>query len=86
MATLQLIPERIAVACGAAVLNEREVCDLTGVSVDTLRFFRLTDAGPAYIEAQGRVRYSVEAIADWQVQRSQAHQRMMDTFGGGYLR
>jgi predicted site-specific integrase-resolvase len=74
---MQLIPESVEVAHGPALLTIREVSQLTGVSIDTLKFLQLSGDGPAYVEEHGRVRYTVESVADWQAQRSVAHQRMM---------
>lgn len=60
-----------------ALLNERQVSELTGISIETLRFLWLTGQGPAYSEDHGRIRCKLSDIQRWRALRSAAHERMM---------
>jgi len=65
-----------------AILNIYDVSDMTGLSLDTLKSLQLSDAGPAYIEDAGCIRYTVEAVCEFQTKRSAAHKRLMASYSG----
>ena len=65
----------------SALLNDRQVAEMTAVSISTLRFLWLTGHGPAYTEHQGRVRCTLADVQRWQRSRSLAHQRLIDSYG-----
>jgi len=46
-------------------LNEKEVAALLGVSVATVRRWRLLHQGPRYLKLGSSVRYSIESISVW---------------------
>lgn len=49
-----------------ALLREREVSELTGLSLPTLRRWRLLNTGPRYLKLGGSaVRYRKEDLAAW---------------------
>ena len=51
----------------AALLNERQVAELTGMSIATVRRWRLTGNGPRYVKVAGgvSVRYRCTDIDEW---------------------
>ena len=49
----------------SAFLNEKEVAKILGLSVATLRKWRLQGHGPTYRKFGTAVRYSVDAVEDW---------------------
>jgi predicted DNA-binding transcriptional regulator AlpA len=57
MTTASNTPERL--------LNEREVARITGLSVASVRRWRLLRLGPRYIKIGAAVRYKPEDIAKW---------------------
>ena len=79
MATAQLavIPES---APSRGLLNEREVSEMTGVRLSTLRYLWLIGDGPAYTEEHGCVRCTMAAIQKWQAERRAAHSRLMASY------
>jgi predicted DNA-binding transcriptional regulator AlpA len=46
-------------------LSEREVSDITGLSVKTLQRWRLLNMGPPYRKFGGAVRYGEADISNW---------------------
>ena len=46
-------------------LSEREVSDLTGLSVKTLQRWRLLNMGPPYRKFGGAVRYGEADVSKW---------------------
>jgi hypothetical protein len=82
-ATVQLdvtIPE--TVADGAAMLSLCDVAQITRLSVDTLKALNLSGDGPDYTEDHGQIRYTLAAVREFQAQRSTAHKRLMESYGG----
>jgi predicted DNA-binding transcriptional regulator AlpA len=57
MATLNSAPEKL--------LNEHDVARITGLSVSSVRRWRLLRLGPRYIKIGSAVRYKPEDIATW---------------------
>lgn len=49
----------------AALLNERDVARITGLSVASVRRWRLLRQGPKYIKIGAAVRYAPEDVAAW---------------------
>jgi predicted DNA-binding transcriptional regulator AlpA len=49
----------------AQLLNEREVARITGLSVASVRRWRLLRQGPRYLKIGSAVRYKAEDIARW---------------------
>ena len=47
------------------LLNEREVAVITGLSVASVRRWRLIRQGPKYLKIGSAVRYKPEDLADW---------------------
>lgn len=47
------------------LLNEHDVARITGMSVATVRRWRLLRIGPAWVKIQSSVRYRPSAVADW---------------------
>jgi predicted DNA-binding transcriptional regulator AlpA len=47
------------------LLNEREVARITGLSVASVRRWRLLRQGPRYIKIGAAVRYRLEDISVW---------------------
>jgi predicted DNA-binding transcriptional regulator AlpA len=47
------------------MLNERDVARITGMSVQTIRRWRLFRGGPRYLKIGSAVRYKPEDIAEW---------------------
>ncbi|MBM3758587.1 MAG: helix-turn-helix domain-containing protein [Acidobacteria bacterium] len=47
------------------LLNEHEVAEMLGVSVATIRRWRLLKQGPRYLKVGALCRYRVEDIAEW---------------------
>jgi predicted DNA-binding transcriptional regulator AlpA len=47
------------------LLNERTVAEMLGISVATVRRWRLLRQGPTYIKIGAAVRYKPEDIAAW---------------------
>ena len=47
------------------LLNEHDVARITGMSVATVRRWRLFRQGPKYIKIGAAVRYKVEDISAW---------------------
>lgn len=58
------------------LLTERDVARFTGMSVASVRRWRLLRQGPKYIKIFASVRYRPEDISAWLESR---------TFGGGHL-
>ncbi len=48
-----------------ALLNEHDVAHLTGLSVASVRRWRLIREGPKYLKLGAAVRYRAEDIAAW---------------------
>jgi predicted DNA-binding transcriptional regulator AlpA len=48
-----------------SLLNEREVADITGLSVASVRRWRLLKQGPKYIKIGTSVRYTPESIREF---------------------
>lgn len=46
-------------------LSEREVSDITGLSVKTLQRWRLLNMGPPYRKFGGAVRYNAADVSNW---------------------
>jgi hypothetical protein len=80
MATAQqaVVPE--SPARTAALLGEREVSEMTGVRLSTLRYLWLIGEGPAYTEDHGCVRCTLVAVSKWQAQRRAANARLMASY------
>ena len=49
----------------ASLLNEHEVARITGLSVASVRRWRLLRQGPKYIKIGSAVRYKQEDVAAW---------------------
>jgi predicted DNA-binding transcriptional regulator AlpA len=47
------------------LLNEHEVAHLTGLSVASVRRWRLLRQGPKYLKINSAVRYRPEDISEW---------------------
>jgi predicted DNA-binding transcriptional regulator AlpA len=47
------------------LINERQVADLVGVSVATVRRWRLRKWGPRYVKIGALVRYCPRAVRGW---------------------
>ena len=47
------------------LLNERDVARITGLSVSTVRRWRLRREGPTYIKISSAVRYTADSIRDF---------------------
>lgn len=47
------------------LLNERQVARLTGMSVASVRRWRLSGQGPKYLKLNAAVRYRPEDVAAW---------------------
>lgn len=47
------------------LLNEHEVADITGLSVASVRRWRLFRQGPKYIKIGAAVRYKPEDVSAW---------------------
>lgn len=77
IAHVALIPGPVA---DGAVLTEREVSELTGVRLSTLRYLWLNGDGPAYIEEHSRVRCTVADVLKWQRLRAAMHARLMASY------
>ena len=58
-----------------ALLNEHDVAHLTGLSVASVRRWRLLRQGPKYLKIGAAVRYKPEDISAWLESRP---------FGGGH--
>jgi predicted DNA-binding transcriptional regulator AlpA len=52
-----------------ALLNEREVARVTGLSVASVRRWRLLRQGPKYLKLNSAVRYRPEDISVWLASR-----------------
>ena len=52
-----------------SLLNEHEVAQMLGVSVATVRRWRLFKAGPKYVKLGALVRYRVSDIERWLASR-----------------
>ena len=50
---------------GESLLNEHDVARITGLSVATVRRWRLLNHGPQYLKLGAAVRYKVEDIEAW---------------------
>ena len=48
-----------------SLLNEHQVAGITGLSVASVRRWRLVGQGPAYLKIGAAVRYRPEDVADW---------------------
>jgi hypothetical protein len=72
-----MIPEP---ASGAALLGEREVSEMTGVRLSTLRYLWLIGDGPAYTEEHGCIRCTLAAVLKFQAERRAAHARLMASY------
>ena len=73
-----MIPE--PVTASAAVLTQKDVAGMLNLSRDTLRAMQLSHDGPAYTCEQGRIRYTREAVREFQVQRHEAHEGLMNSY------
>jgi len=49
----------------AGLLNEHQVAQLTGISVASVRRWRLLQQGPKYMKIGASVRYSPQDLAAW---------------------
>jgi predicted DNA-binding transcriptional regulator AlpA len=49
----------------AALLNERDIARVTGLSVATVRRWRLLRQGPNFLKLNSAVRYRPEDVAAW---------------------
>ena len=65
MATEQLTVTLESAATDGALLGEREVSEMTGVRLFTLRYPWLIGAGPAYTEEHGCFRCAVADVLKW---------------------
>lgn len=81
MATAQLAV--VPTSASAALLGEREVSEMTGVRLSTLRYLWLIGDGPVYTEEHGRVRCPLANVLKWQAERRAAHSRLMATYRSG---
>lgn len=70
------------IPASAPLLGEREVSEMTGVRLSTLRYLFLIGQGPAYTEENGAVRCTVADVLKWQRLRSASHARLMASYGG----
>jgi hypothetical protein len=82
MATPQLAVIHESAARTAALLGEREVSEMTGVRLSTLRYLFLIGQVPEYREENGRVLCSFADVQKWQRLRSAAHARLMASYRG----
>ena len=48
-----------------SLLNEHDVARITGLSVASVRRWRLLREGPKYIKIGAAVRYPQQSLADW---------------------
>lgn len=48
-----------------ALLNEYDVARITGLSVASVRRWRLLRQGPKYLKLGAAVRYKPESVAEW---------------------
>ena len=63
------------------LLNERQVADLIGVSVATIRHWRHRGKGPSYLKIGPLVRYDPRAIQRWLGRDRPAVMRVLDKQG-----
>jgi predicted DNA-binding transcriptional regulator AlpA len=49
----------------AELLNERDVARITGLSVASVRRWRLLRQGPKYLKIGASVRYKAEDLTEW---------------------
>jgi predicted DNA-binding transcriptional regulator AlpA len=47
------------------LLNERDVAHITGMSVSTVRRWRLLRQGPTFLKLNAAVRYRVQDVLSW---------------------
>jgi len=56
-------------AAGPRLLNEREVAEMTGLALSTLRHWRVRRIGPPFLKLgrkrQGAVRYALHDLVEW---------------------
>ena len=50
---------------GAVLLDDRQVAELTGYQVTTVKSWRQHGRGPRYLNINGRARVSVAAVREW---------------------
>jgi predicted DNA-binding transcriptional regulator AlpA len=61
------------------MLNERDVARITGMSVQTIRRWRLLQGGPKYLKIGSAVRYKLKDISDWLESRPSGGERKAQT-------
>lgn len=64
----------------SALLGEREVSVMTGISIETLRYLWLTGSGPEYTERNGCVLCRVADVLKWQAERRACHSRLIASY------
>jgi predicted DNA-binding transcriptional regulator AlpA len=61
------------------MLNERDVARITGMSVQTIRRWRLLQGGPKYLKIGSAVRYRREDILAWLESRPSGGEQQVKT-------
>jgi predicted DNA-binding transcriptional regulator AlpA len=57
------------------LLNERDIAEITGMSLATVRRWRLLRQGPPFRKLGGAVRYRPEELEDWLASRPTGGER-----------
>lgn len=65
----QTRPTRTPPTALVHLLNEFEVAEILGISVATIRRWRLLGQGPQFLKCGAAVRYSVTEVTDWLASR-----------------
>jgi len=60
-----------------ALLNEHDVARITGLSVASVRRWRLLRQGPAYLKIGSAVRYKREDVAAWLETRPRGGEQLL---------
>jgi predicted DNA-binding transcriptional regulator AlpA len=58
-------------------LNTRDVSQLLGVSVSTIKRLRKTSSGPPWTRVGAQIRYHVHSVRDWAKANQNRHKRDM---------
>ena len=59
------------------LLREGELADMLDVSIDTVRKWRRKGRGPAFIRAEGSVRYEVQEVVKYLAARRVSHEKVV---------